>query len=57
VTLVLTDRGRAAALIVGAAVRSVNAYLARKIGPREVAALRTGLVALAQLEHGDESAS
>ena len=50
-TLALTERGRAAALVVGRAVRSVDAELARRISADELAALRTALAALAELEH------
>jgi DNA-binding MarR family transcriptional regulator len=55
-TIDLTDRGRAAAAVVGAAVREVDAQLAQMISPEEMAGLRAGLAALAEIkeraEHG-----
>ncbi|HEY3872152.1 MAG TPA: MarR family transcriptional regulator [Actinocrinis sp.] len=46
----LTDRGRAAAAAIHAAVDEVDAELARRISPRQLAGLRAGLVALAEVK-------
>jgi DNA-binding MarR family transcriptional regulator len=53
-TILLTDRGRAAAAEVRAAVEQVDAELAQMLSPAELAGLRTGLVALSQIRdrHG-----
>ena len=48
-TILLTDRGRAAAAEVRAAVEQVDAELAQMLSPAELAGLRTGLVALSQI--------
>jgi DNA-binding MarR family transcriptional regulator len=48
-TILLTDRGRAAAAEVRAAVERVDAELAQMLSPAELAGLRTGLVALSQI--------
>jgi DNA-binding MarR family transcriptional regulator len=49
-TIELTDRGRAAAAAVRAAVESVDAELARMISPEQMAGLRAGLAALAEIK-------
>jgi DNA-binding MarR family transcriptional regulator len=46
----LTDRGRAAAEAVGAAIGQVDAELAAMITPAELAGLRAGLTALADIK-------
>jgi len=45
----LTDRGRAAAAEVRAAVEEVDEQLARMVSPAEVAGLRAGLIALSRI--------
>jgi DNA-binding MarR family transcriptional regulator len=50
VTVELTERGRAAAVAIRAAVEEVGAELARMITPAELAGLRAGLAALARRE-------
>ncbi len=52
--LALTDRGRAAADEVRAAVLAVDGELARKLTPDEIAALRKGLVALIEIREAAE---
>ena len=52
--LALTDRGRAAADEVRAAVLAVDRELARKLTPDEIAALRKGLVALIEIREAAE---
>jgi DNA-binding MarR family transcriptional regulator len=49
-TIDLTDRGRAAAAAVRAAVESVDFELAGMISPEEMAGLRAGLAALAEIK-------
>jgi DNA-binding MarR family transcriptional regulator len=49
-TIGLTDRGRAAAAAIRAAVEEVDAELAQMISPAELAGLRAGLAALAELK-------
>ncbi len=49
-TIELTDRGRAAAGVVRAAVESVDAELAQMISAEELAGLRAGLLALSQIK-------
>lgn len=46
----LTDRGRAAAEAIAAAIWQVDEELARMITPAEVAGLRAGLIALAEIK-------
>ena len=46
----LTDRGRAAAEAIGAAIGQVDEELATMITPTELAGLRTGLIALAKIK-------
>jgi DNA-binding MarR family transcriptional regulator len=46
----LTDRGRAAAAAVAAAIGKVDAELATMITPAELAGMRAGLTALAQIK-------
>jgi DNA-binding MarR family transcriptional regulator len=46
----LTDRGRAAAEVIAAAIRQVDAELATMITPAELAGLRAGLTALATIK-------
>jgi DNA-binding MarR family transcriptional regulator len=46
----LTDRGRAAAAAVHAAVAEIDAELARKVSPQQLAGLRAGLVALTEIK-------
>ncbi len=48
-TIELTDRGRAAAGVVRAAVDSVDAELAQMISAEEMAGLRAGLLALTKI--------
>ena len=45
----LTDRGRAAAEAIGAAIGQVDEELAAMITPAELAGLRAGLAALAEI--------
>jgi DNA-binding MarR family transcriptional regulator len=52
--VVLTDRGRAAAEAVRAAVESVDDELARRISPTELAGLAAGLVALTEIREEGE---
>jgi DNA-binding MarR family transcriptional regulator len=49
-TITLTDRGRTAGAIVHAGIEAVDAELAAMISPAELAGLRAGLVALAQIK-------
>jgi DNA-binding MarR family transcriptional regulator len=49
VTIVVTDRGRAAAAAVRAGVQSVDAELSELISPSELAGLRAGLTALCDI--------
>jgi DNA-binding MarR family transcriptional regulator len=49
-TIDLTDRGKAAAAVVRAAVESVDAELAEMISADEMAGLRAGLAALAEIK-------
>jgi DNA-binding MarR family transcriptional regulator len=53
-TLALTERGRAAAERVQAGVVAVDQELEQGIGPDGVAALRAGLLALAEIRQGME---
>ncbi len=46
----LTDRGRAAAEAIGAAIGQVDQELATMITPAEMAGLRAGLIALATIK-------
>jgi DNA-binding MarR family transcriptional regulator len=55
-TIDLTDRGRAAAAAVGAAVREVDAQLAQMISPEEMGGLRAGLAALAEIKERADDA-
>jgi DNA-binding MarR family transcriptional regulator len=55
-TIDLTDRGRAAAAAVAAAVAEVDAQLAETISPAEMAGLRAGLAALAAIKDRAEDA-
>ncbi len=48
-TIELTERGRAAAAAVRSAVEAVDAELAERISPAELAGLRAGLTALAEI--------
>jgi DNA-binding MarR family transcriptional regulator len=48
-TILLTDRGRAAAALVRAAIDQIDAELAQILSPAEVAGLRKGLLALSQI--------
>jgi DNA-binding MarR family transcriptional regulator len=54
--VVLTERGRAAAAAIRAAIGEVDARLAQLLSPAELAGLRAGLAALGQIreetEHG-----
>jgi DNA-binding MarR family transcriptional regulator len=52
----LTDRGRAAAAVVRAAVGEVDAQLTQMISPAELAGLRAGLAALAAIKDRSEDA-
>jgi DNA-binding MarR family transcriptional regulator len=52
----LTDRGRAAAAVVRAAVGEVDAQLVEMISPAELAGLRAGLAALAAIKDRAEDA-
>jgi DNA-binding MarR family transcriptional regulator len=56
-TIDLTDRGRAAAAAVGAAVAEVDARLAQMISPEQRAGLRAGLTALAAIKDEVEAPS
>jgi len=49
VSIELTERGRAAAGVVHAGVEAVDAALARRITPDQLAGLRAGLAALAEM--------
>ena len=49
-TIELTDRGRAAAVAVGSAVEEIDAALAEMLTPSELAGLRAGLTALAEIK-------
>ncbi|HEY5031267.1 MAG TPA: MarR family winged helix-turn-helix transcriptional regulator [Actinomycetes bacterium] len=49
VTIELTDRGRAAAGAVRAGVQAVDAELAERLSPADLAGLRAGLVALCDI--------
>ena len=49
-TIGLTERGRHAALAVQSGIQSVDAELSRMISPVELAGLRTGLTALANIK-------
>jgi len=53
-TVTLTDRGRAAAAAVRAGVEAVDAELARRVSPAEIAGLRAGLTALADIRGGSD---
>jgi DNA-binding MarR family transcriptional regulator len=55
--VVLTDRGRAAAAAVRAAVESVDDELARRISPAELAGLAAGLIALTEIREQGERES
>ena len=46
----LTDRGRAAAEAIAAAIAQVDAELATMVTPAELAGLRAGLTALAEIK-------
>jgi DNA-binding MarR family transcriptional regulator len=48
-TIGLTDRGRAAAAAIRAAVGEVDAELTQMVSPAELAGLRAGLIALAEI--------
>lgn len=45
----LTDRGRAAAAVIASAIEDVDRRLAERISPAELAGLRAGLTALAEI--------
>ena len=49
-TIELTDRGRAAAAAIGSGVESIDTELARMISPAQLAGLRAGLFALADIK-------
>jgi DNA-binding MarR family transcriptional regulator len=49
-TIELTDRGRAAAAAVAAAIAEIDAQLVEMISPAEMAGLRAGLAALAAIK-------
>ncbi|MDQ2812550.1 MAG: MarR family transcriptional regulator [Actinomycetota bacterium] len=52
-TIELTERGRSAAAAIRSAVEAVDAELAGKISPAQLAGLRAGLTALAEIrQHG-----
>jgi len=53
-TLRATERGRKAAAASAAGVREVDAELARRITPEQLAGLRAGLVALCDIRDGYE---
>ncbi len=55
-TIELTDRGRAAAAIVRASVQAVDAELVQRISAAELAGLRAGLAALAEIKDEAEAA-
>jgi DNA-binding MarR family transcriptional regulator len=46
----LTERGRAAAVVIRSAVEQVHRQLVAKISPAELAGLRAGLAALAAIK-------
>ncbi len=57
-SIALTYRGRAAATAVRAGVEVVDAELARLLSPADLAGLRAGLAALAEIkERGEEEGS
>jgi DNA-binding MarR family transcriptional regulator len=56
VTVVVTERGRAAAAAVGAGVEAIDEELATLISPGELAALRSGLIALCDIRDRLEEA-
>lgn len=56
VSLEVTDRGRAAAAAIHAAVQSVDAELAEMISARQLAGLRAGLIALCDIRDRREEA-
>jgi DNA-binding MarR family transcriptional regulator len=56
VTVVVTERGRAAAAAVGAGVEAIDEELATLISPGELAALRGGLIALCDIRDRLEEA-
>ena len=49
-TIELTDRGRAAAAGTRAGIEAVDAELATMISPAEIAGMRAGLAALAEIK-------
>ena len=49
-TIELTDRGRAAAAAVSSGIESIDTELARMISPAQLAGLRAGLFALADIK-------
>ncbi|MGO9583033.1 MAG: MarR family winged helix-turn-helix transcriptional regulator [Acidimicrobiales bacterium] len=49
-TIELTERGRAAAVAVGAGIAAVDAELAERLSPPELHGLRAGLTALAEIK-------
>jgi DNA-binding MarR family transcriptional regulator len=49
-TIGLTDRGRAAAAAVSSGIESIDTELARMISPTQLAGLRAGLFALADIK-------
>jgi DNA-binding MarR family transcriptional regulator len=51
----LTDRGRAAAVVIKAAVEQVDKQLTAAISPAELAGLRAGLAALAAINRATEA--
>jgi DNA-binding MarR family transcriptional regulator len=53
-TIVLTERGRAAAAAIRAGVDQVEAELARMLTPADLAGLRAGLAALGQIREKTE---
>ncbi|MGA2006915.1 MAG: helix-turn-helix domain-containing protein [Solirubrobacteraceae bacterium] len=57
VTVVVTERGRAAAAAVGAGVEAIDEELATLISPGELAALRGGLIALCDIRDRLEEAA
>ena len=56
-TLQVTERGRKAAAASAAGVREVDAELARRITPDQLAGLRAGLVALCDIRDGYEESA
>jgi DNA-binding MarR family transcriptional regulator len=54
ITLQVTERGQRAAAAGAAGVREVDAELARRITPEQIAGLRAGLVALCDIRDGYE---